>query len=152
MGLIDQLRQDLKTAMRARDEHRKSVIRMVLTSVQLAEVEKGLLSDADVMHLIQGEVRRREEALEMMKQAERDDLVADETLEIDLLRAYLPQQLSVEQIAEIARKVMIEVDATAPSDFGNVMKVMMPQVKGRADGRIVNEVVRNLLNELRAAS
>jgi hypothetical protein len=146
MSLVDVLREDLKKAMRARDEHRKAALRMALTNIQLAEVDaKSPLSDADIVQLIRREVRRREDALEMMKQAGREDLVADETYEIEILQAYLPELLSEEQVGEVVREVIAEIGASSPADMGQVMKTIMPRVKGKADGRMVNQIVRRLL-------
>ncbi|MBN1487588.1 MAG: GatB/YqeY domain-containing protein [Anaerolineae bacterium] len=146
MNLQEQLKRDLHAAMRARDERRKSALRMVLSAIQLAEVEKGELSDDDMILVLQQEVRRREDALKMMQDAGRDDLVRDEVIELDVLRAYLPEQLNAEEIADIARQVIAEVGATSPRDMGAVMKVLVPQLQGKADGRMISQTVRELLS------
>ncbi len=147
MSLIEKLRHDLQQAMRARDERRKAALRMVLTAVQLADAEaEKPLTDEDVVRLIQKEVRRREDALVMIRQAGRDDLIADEERELDILRAYLPRMMTAEEIEALARQVIAEVGATSPRDMGKVMKVIMPQLKGKADGRAVSTVVRVLLS------
>ncbi len=147
MSLIEKLRRDLQDAMRARDERRKAALRMVLTAVQLADAEaEKPLTDDDVVRLIQKEVRRREDALAMIRQAGRDDLIADEERELDILRAYLPRMMTAEEIETLARQVIAEVGATSPRDMGKVMKTIMPQLKGKADGRAVSTVVRALLS------
>jgi len=145
MSLRDKLQQDLQDAIRAKDERRKAALRMVLLSVQLGEVESGSLSDENIIGLIQKEVKRREETLELTRQAGRDDLIATDEAELEVLRAYLPEPLSREQITQLAKDAVAEVNASSPADLGKVMRVLMPQVRGKADGKLVNEVVRGLL-------
>jgi hypothetical protein len=147
MGLKEQLREDLKDAMRARDARRKSALRMILTAIQLAEVEQSEpLTDQDVVVIIRKEVKRREEALAMMQDADRDDLVEVETVELEILRSYLPQQMSAEEIRAVAQRTIDDVGASSPRDLGRVMGALMPQLRGKADGRVVNQVVRELLS------
>lgn len=146
MSLHDQLHDDLRAALRAKDAPRKSAIRMVLTAVQLALVEKPEgLSDADVLELIRKEVKRREEAVELMRSAGRDDMVTAELVELDILKQYLPAQMSEEELRELAKAVISQLGASSPRDMGRVMGALIPQVAGRADGRAVNQVVRSLL-------
>lgn len=146
MSLKHQLQEDLKAAMRAQDAPRKSAIRMVLAEIQLAAVEAPEdLSDDGVRELIRKEVKRREEALGMMRSAGRNDLVDAEQVELDILKAYLPMQLGEAEIRELARAAIEQIGATSPKDMGRVMGALMPQVTGRADGRTVNQVVRDLL-------
>jgi len=119
---------------------------MVLTAVQFASVEKPEgLSDADVLDLIRKEVKRREEAVELMRSAGRDDMVTAELVELDILKQYLPVQLSEGELRELAKAVIAQLGASSPRDMGRVMGALMPQVTGKADGRIVNQVVRSLL-------
>ncbi len=146
MGLRDQLQQDLQNAMRARDEHRKAALRMVLLEVQLAEAVRGALSDADVLALIQKEIKRRTEALDMFRQGGRADLEANELVELEILKGYLPAALSPEALTGLARAAIAEVGATSIADMGKVMQVLMPRVRGQADGRLVNQIVRDLLS------
>lgn len=147
MGLREQLQSDLQDAMRARDAHRKSALRMVLTTVQLAEVESSdALTDSEILDLIRKEVKRREEAVVLMQDAGRDELVAEEMVELDLLRAYLPAQMDEASIRDLAESVIREVGASSSRDLGRVMGAMMPRIQGRADGRMVNQIVRDLLS------
>ncbi len=146
MGLRDQLQKDLQDAIRARDERRKSALRMVLLSVQLAEAEQGALPDAEIQALIQREIKRRIEALELVRQVGRADLETDDAAELEVLRAYLPVSLTPEAVAELARMAIAEVGAASVADVGKVMQALMPRVKGQADGRLVNQVVRDLLS------
>lgn len=146
MGARDQLQQDLQNAIRARDEHRKAALRMVLLEVQLAEAERGTLSDADVLALIQKEIKRRTEALDMFRQGGRADLEANELVELEILKGYLPAALSPEALTGLVRAAIAEVGATSIADMGKVMQVLMPRVRGQADGRLVNQIVRDLLS------
>lgn len=147
MGLKARLQQELKEALRARDERRKAVIRMCLAAIQLAEVEHGgELDEPSLVAVLQKEARRREETIEELRGADRPERLAEEEAELAILRSYLPQMLSREEIVAEARKVIDQVGASGPRELGAVMRVLMPQVKGRADGRLVNEVVRELLS------
>ncbi len=148
MSLKEQLQHDLKDAMRARDDHRKLALRMVLTAIQLAEVEHSEqpLTDEAVVDMIRKEVQRREDALKLIQTAGREDLIAEENIELAILRAYLPQLLGATEIAALAREAIAETGATSLADLGAVMRVLMPRVKGQADGRLVNQTVRDLLS------
>lgn len=146
MNLKQQLQDDLKTAMRSQDARRKSALRMVLSAIQYVEVgATEELSNEDTLIILSKEVRRREDALKMMQDAGRTDLAEEEVAELKILKAYLPQQLSVNEITELAETIIQQVGATSVSDLGSVMRHLMPQVKGKADGRTVNQVVRDLL-------
>ena len=147
MGLKQQLQGDLKEALRARDERRKSVIRMALAAIVNAEVEHGgELDDAGVTAVLQKEAYRRRDTIAELRQANRPDLLTEEEAELAILETYLPELLSREDIAEEARQVIVEVGATGMGQMGLVMRQLMSTLKGRADGRIVNEVVRELLS------
>ena len=146
MSLQEKLRQDLRDAMRAKDVPRKSAVRMVIAAIQLAQVETSEpLGDAEVIALIRQEVKRREEAVEMMKEAGREELIPGEVVELDILRAYLPALMSEEVITELVKERIDELGASTMRDMGRVMGTVMPLVKGKADGRMVNQVVRRLL-------
>ncbi len=147
MSLKEQLQHDLQVAMRARDERRKSALRMALTAVQLAEVEAGgELNDEGVVNAIRKEIRRREDALEMIRQSGRADVIAEDEAQLQILRAYLPQTLTVEELTSIAREAIAQAGAATPADMGKVMKLLMPRVQGKADGRMVSQIVRDLLS------
>ncbi len=145
MNLRQQLQQDLQEAIRARDERRKAALRMVLLSVQMAEAEGRTLGDADIIALIRKEVKKREEALEMIRKAGRDDLAAADSAELEVLRAYLPKLMDDEAITTEAKQAIAEVGAASPADLGKVMRVLMPRLRGKADGKRVNQIVRQLL-------
>jgi len=147
MSLKQELQEDLKKALRARDERRKSVIRMALAAIVNAEVEHGgELDDASVTTVLQKQARQRRDAIVELRQANRPDLLAAEEAELAILEEYLPGLFSREEIAVEARQVIAEVGATGMGQMGLVMRPLMSKLKGRADGRVVNEVVRELLS------
>jgi uncharacterized protein YqeY len=147
MNLKERLQNDLKHAMRQRDEVRKRTLRMALAAIKNQEIEaRGELSDADVAAILQKEAKQRHETLDELAGVDRPDLVAAEQAELGVLAEYLPKQLGREEIADLARQVIADVGAEGPRQMGQVMRVMMPQLKGRADGKLVNEVVRELLS------
>ncbi|MGD2144572.1 MAG: GatB/YqeY domain-containing protein [Anaerolineae bacterium] len=145
------MRDDLKDALRAGDEQRKSVIRMALAAITNAEIEQGrqsgeaVLDSGQVTAVLQKQAKQRREAIDELKEADRPDLLRREKEELAILQEYLPEQLSREQIAEEARHVIEEVGATGMRDMGPVMGRLMSDLRGRADGHTVNEVVRELL-------
>ena len=142
----EKLQADLKEAMKSGEALRKTTIRMALAAIKNAEVEKrGDLEETEALALIQKEVKQRQESLEEAEQAGRADLAEEARAEIAILEVYLPAQLSREDIEEQARAAIEEVGASTAKDMGNVMRVLMPRLKGQADGKLVNEVVRGLL-------
>jgi uncharacterized protein YqeY len=147
MSLKQQLQEDLKEALRARDGRRKAVIRMALAGIVNAEVEHGdELGDADAIAVLQKQARQRRDAISELRQANRPDLLAEEEAQLAILEGYLPRLLSREEVTEEARQVIAEVGATGMGQMGPVMRQLMSNLKGRADGRVVNAVVRELLS------
>ena len=147
MSLKSQLQADLKDALRARDERRKSVIRLTLAAIVNVEVEhRGEIGDRDEAAVVQREARKRNETIAELRGADRPELLAKEEAELAILDEYLPQQMSRDEIADEARPVIAQVGATGMAQMGSVMRELMPQLKGRADGRVVNLVVRELLS------
>ncbi|MQF70024.1 GatB/YqeY domain-containing protein [SAR202 cluster bacterium AD-804-J14_MRT_500m] len=147
--LTDQLQQDLYKAMRARDSVRVSVIRLLRSSIGYREKEtQKSLSDADVLDVISGQVRQRRESIEMYEKGCRQDLVDKETAELIILQEYLPSQLTDAELCELVNRAIVDLGATGPRDKGRVMGLIMPNVRGKAEGGTVNLVVTKLLNEL----
>ena len=146
MDTQKQIESDFKDAMRAEDEMRKRTLRMVLSSIKLAEVDKGeTLEEPDVLAIIQKEIKSNRESIADAKRADRADIVTEAEAEIKILEAYLPQPLTQNEIEAMAQEAIAEVGAASPKEMGMVMKVLMPRVQGRADGSQVSQTVRQLL-------
>lgn len=157
MGLKERLQDDLKAALRAGDERRKLTLRMVLDAVHKAEIPsheefaKGdevvhkLLDDQGVLRVITSEAKKRREAIAEFEKGRRTDLAAQEKEELAILLEYLPQQLSEEEIAGMAREVIAGLGVQGMTQMGQVMKELMPKIQGRAEGSTVSGVVRRLL-------
>ena len=149
MSLKEQLANDLKDAIRQRDESRKIAIRMTISAIKNAEIERGAaLSEADVLTLVSREAKQRRESIAEFEKADRRDLVEKEQAELEVLQSYLPAPVSRDEIAEAAREVIAEVGAGGPRDKGKVMPVLIGRLAGRAEGREINEVVTELLASL----
>ena len=149
MSLKEQLANDLKDAIRQRDEPRKIAIRMSISAIKNAEIKRGAaLSEADVLTLVGREAKQRRESIAEFEKADRRDLVEKERAELEVLQSYLPAQVSRDEIAEAAREVIAEVGAGGPRDKGKVMPVLIGRLAGRAEGREINEVVTELLASL----
>ena len=132
--------------MKDGDKVRRSVIRLALAAVKNAEIARqATLEDGDILGIIAKEVRQRQESIEAFKQGNRPELVAQEEAEMAVLKGYLPQQMSRDEIIVTARKVIEEVGAQEPRDKGKVMPKLIAQLKGRADGREINAIVTELL-------
>jgi len=148
MSLKDRLLQDMRSAMKARDAFRKSVLTMARAAVLKIEKDKRVeLDDQQVIQVLSKEVKLRKDAIEDFKKAERQDLVEQNEKEIEILQEYLPQQLDEEEIEEIVRQTVDEVGVNSMKDMGKVMGAIMPKVSGRADGGVVSKFVKEYLNK-----
>jgi uncharacterized protein YqeY len=151
MSLRDTLRADLKDAMRSKDELRKTVIRQILTAIKQAETEldasgqRRQVDDSDILALIARQAKQRRESIVEFEKGGRDDLIAQEEAELQMLESYMPTQLTAEQIKAEARAIIADVGASGPRDIGLVMRPLMSRLRGRADGTLVNQIVRELL-------
>lgn len=136
----------LKQAMRSGDDVRKRTLRMVLSSLKLAEVEKrGVLDEAGIAGILRKEMKMRQEAIEEAQRAERQDLVQASESELAVLEAYLPKGLDPAELEALVRQTIAETGAAGPQDMGKVMKALVPRVEGRADGKQLSSLVRDLL-------
>jgi uncharacterized protein YqeY len=145
-NLKQRITDDIKQAMKGGDTVRRSVLRLLMSSVKNAEISKQAdLDDSDILGIIAKEIRQHQESIESFKKGNRQDLVAKEEAEMAILQGYLPQQMTREEIVEAARQVIGEVGAQGPGDKGKVMKDLMPKLKGRADGKEINNIVTELL-------
>ncbi len=141
-----QFEAELKQAMRNQDDLRRRTLRMVLSAIQLAEVERhGELDEPALLGLLQKEVKARQETIADAEKAGRDDLARAATDELKLLQGYLPQALTTDELEALVRQAITAAGAKGPQDMGRVMKEVMPKVQGRADGKVVSTVVRDLL-------
>ena len=151
MGLREQLMADLKEAMREKDEARKRTIRSVIAALKQAETQldssgqRASLDDAGILALIAKQAKERQESIDAFRSGGREDLVAQEEVDLALLETYLPRQLNQEEVKAEAREVIDEVGASGIQDIGKVMKPLMARLRGRADGRMANQIVRELL-------
>ncbi len=144
--LKQKLTDDLKQALRAGQKTRISSIRLVLSSINYAQIAKQAeLTDADILGVIAKEIRQRTESIEAFKKGNRPDLVAQEEAEVAILQIYLPKQMTRDEIVAEARRVIAEVGAQGIADKGKVMPKLIAQLKGKADGREINTVVTELL-------
>ncbi|HEU4963154.1 MAG TPA: GatB/YqeY domain-containing protein [Bacilli bacterium] len=146
MSLTERLENDMKQAMKSKDKVRLSVIRMVRTAIKNAEIDQKItLSDDDVMAVLNREMKQRRDSLQAFESAGRQDLIEDVNKEIAVLMDYLPQQLSEDELRAIVQEVVATTGATGKADMGKVMGALMPKVKGRADGKLVNQIVQQAL-------
>jgi len=142
------LESDLKDAMRAHDDLRKKTLRMALSAIRLAEIDKhGQLDESAVMAIMQKEVKSRQETIVEAQRANRPDLESEAKAEIIILENYLPQPISTEELEALARESMAEVGASTQADMGKVMRLLMPRLQGRATGDQASQVVRRLLQQ-----
>jgi uncharacterized protein YqeY len=146
MSLIDRLQQDMKLALKAKDESKLSTVRLLLSSVSYARIEKGdQLTDDEVLEVLSREAKKRRESIEAAERGGREDVAAKERAELQYINDYLPKQLDEAEIEAIVRQVVAEVGATDPKDRGKVMGPLMQQLRGRADGKVASQVVERVL-------
>lgn len=148
MSLKDKLAEEMKGAMKSQDKVRLSTIRMLISAVKYKEIDLGkVLTDEEVIETVTSSVKQRRDSIEQFTNAGRNDLVEKEEAELKVLQGFLPKQLSVEEVeAEIDRTVT-EAGASGMKDLGKVMKLLMPKVAGRADGKMVSDKVRERLSK-----
>jgi uncharacterized protein YqeY len=149
MNIMDtkqQLESDMKDAMRAKDELRKRTLRMALSSIRLAEIEKGApLDEQATIALLQKEIKTRHESISDAERAGRVDLVQESQAEIAVLESYLPKPFTEQELEDLARRAIAEAGATSQKEMGQVMKILIPRLQGRASGNEASQVVRRLL-------
>lgn len=146
MSLKQRLQKDMIKAMKEKNKERLSVIRLAKAAIVNAEKEKTRELDEDeVIAVLSKEVKQRKDALSDYEKAGRQDIIDKINKEIEILLEYLPQQLTEDEIAEIVSQTIFEVGANSIKDMGKVMKELMPKLRGRADGKLVNKLVRQQL-------
>jgi uncharacterized protein YqeY len=151
VNLKQKLNDDLRQSMRDRDATKTMTIRLLLSAIKYAEVKPAtpiVLSDVDILGVIAKEIKQREESIAAYTLGKRQDLVDKESAEKAILKAYMPEQLSRDEILAEAQKTVAEVGAKGPSDKGKVMGTMVAKLKGRADGKAINDIVTELLSKM----
>ena len=144
--LREKIATDMRDAMKAREQARVATLRMLMAAVKNTEVEKlHELSDDEVLEVVAREAKRRKESIDAFEKGDRSDLVEKETAELNVLEAYLPAKLSDEELAGLVDQAITETGATTPKQMGEVMKALMPEIRGRADGAQVSALVKSKL-------
>lgn len=146
MDLKSTLQSDLKNAMRTGDSTKKNTLRMALSAIKLAEVEKGSqMDEVAYLAIIQKEIKARRESISDAERANRPDMISQAQLEIDILQGYLPPAFSPQELEALAKSAITEAGATSLREMGQVMKILVPKLQGRATGEQASQVVRKLL-------
>ena len=147
--LKNKIQEDLKAAMKAGDAAKLSAIRMLKSAIQYFEIQKGAgyeATDEDVIGVVGREIKKRRESIELYKQGGRDESAASEQAEVEVLESYLPKQMSEDEVRSLVKQAVEQTGAGSPTDMGKVMGVLMPKVKGKADGTLVSTIVREALS------
>lgn len=148
MSKLDQLNQDMKTAMKQKDKETLSTVRMLKSALQTEQINKGEeLSEEEELTILAREKKQRVESLNEFKAAGRDDLVLKQEKELAVVDKYLPQQLSEDEVRTIVQETVAQTQASSMKDMGKVMGALMPKVKGKADGSLVSSIVKEELNK-----
>lgn len=146
MDLLQRIEQALKDAMRSRDENKRNAVRLLLTAMKVREKEmKRSLNETEIQQMISTLIKQRRDSAEQYEKGGRKDLAEKEEEEILVLQAFLPEPLGRAELEKLVGDVIAEVGARSPKDMGRVMKLLMPLVAGRVDGKEVNELVRKRL-------
>lgn len=148
MNLRDQINNDLKAALKSSAAPRRDTLRLLLAAIQQTEIDKrpaSALAEGEVLTVVQKEAKARREAIADAQKAQRTDLVAANEAELQIIESYLPQQLTRDELVELARTAIAEAGVTDSQQMGAVMKLLTSRTQGRADGKLVSDVVRELL-------
>ncbi len=147
MSLKEKLAEDLKSAMKEKDTVRKNVVQMVRAGVLQVEKDKKItLDDEGVLDVIAKQLKQRRDSLPDYEKSGREDLIAELKAEMDVLMEYLPEQLSFEELKQIVAEAVEQTGAQTMKDMGKIMAAVMPKTKGRADGKVINEIAKSLLS------
>ncbi len=148
--LKDKLQEELKQSMLAKNELRTSVIRLLLSAITYHEIQKGgagyKASDEDVIEVVGREIKKRRESIEMYESAARTELADKEKKELEILQTFLPEQMNEEEVRQLVKQAIKDTNAKTPQEMGKVMGALMPKVKGKADGTMVSNLVREELS------
>jgi len=142
MSLFDKISQDLIQAQKKRDTIRLSTLRMLKSDLKYKQIEKNSpLSEEEELVVLASAVKKHKDSIEQFRQAQRNDLVAQEEAELNIILEYLPKQLSEEELTDLIEQAIQEAGAVSKADLGKVMKILMPKVRGRSDGKLVSSLV-----------
>ena len=146
MSLQARLAEELQAALKSRDAARVSTLRLLIAAIRNKEIERRkTFGDAEVLEVVHAEAKSRRESMSAYQKGGRTDLVAKEEAELKILQSYLPEPLSPSQLQDLVRETLKTTGAQGPQDMGRVMSALMPQIKGRADGRQAQQLVQQLL-------
>ena len=146
MNLRDKIKNDLKDAMRSGDNITRGVLRMLISDIKNAEIEKsGEVGDKEVVEIIKRSVKRQKDSIEQYTKGDREDLANQEKIELEILEKYMPEQMSEDEVRKIVIKIIKKSEAVSASDFGKIMGAVMKEIGNKADGNIVSGVVREEL-------
>ena len=146
MSVKEEIQSDIKTAMREGDTSKRDTLRMVLAAIQQEEIDRRIvLDDSGVQDVIRKQAKQRRESIDDAEKADRAELAAQEQMELEIISSYMPQMMTDSEIRSLAAETITNIGATSMDDMGKVMGQLMPQVKGQADGRLVSDTVRELL-------
>ena len=147
LSLKQRIDQSLKEALKSKDSLKLSVLRMLKSEIRYKEIDKGSeLTNDEVIWVLSSSIKKRKDSIEQFEKGGRDDLVSKEKAELEVVWEYMPEQLSEEKLSQIILQAIKESNASGPSDLGKIMKIIMPQVKGKADGKMVNQLVSSHLS------
>jgi uncharacterized protein YqeY len=151
-SLKRRINQDAKEALKSKDALTLNVLRMLKSEIRYKEIERGSeLSDDDVISVLSTAIKKRKDSIQQFEKGGRDDLVSKEKEELTVVTKYMPEQVSEEELSQIISQAISEEGATSASDLGKVMKLVMPKVRGRADGKKVNQMVSSQLQSISEA-
>jgi hypothetical protein len=147
MTLHEKLENEMKSALRGGETVKLSVLRMVISAVKMIGIDKNIkeIGDADVLQILQKQIKQRKESMVQFEKGNRKDLVDKEAVELSILESYMPKQLTEEELLGIVKEAISETGAAVRSDMGKVMKIIMPKVAGKADGKTVNQLLMQFL-------
>jgi len=147
LNLQGKVQEDIKISMKAKDGTKVSVLRFLMAAIKNREIElKDSLDDEQVLQEIVSSAKKRRESIEAFRDAGREDLAVKEEAELAILEEYLPEQLSAEEVRKVVQEAILSVGASSPADMGKIMKEVMPKVRGKADGKMVNQIVQESLS------
>jgi hypothetical protein len=147
MGIYQVLESDMKNALKAGDSGKLSVLRMVISAIKMAIIENNVkeLADTEILQILQKQTKQRKESIVQFEKGNRNDLADKEALELKILESYMPKQLSEEELLSIIKSALAESGAGAKSEAGKAMKIIMPKVAGKADGKTVSRLLAQFL-------